>query len=169
MSTRHFMRELASCTRGCRPIHPSTIWVSERLKRTHLEKKQAVWIAANLPKSTWEEGLATANYFRNISPASGQERPPWELFHGKKPDVSHLQVYGSRVYVKKESSQVTKLEAQSEKGCLVGYDVEDGKAYMILLEGTTKVIRVLNQKVVFDESYSLKSATKVYPFRTREM
>lgn len=46
------------------------------------------------------------------------------------------------------------------EGLLVGSDVEDGKPYRILLEGTTKVVRVPNQKVVFDESYSLKSATK---------
>jgi hypothetical protein len=45
-------------------------------------------------------------------------------------------------------------------GCLVGYDVEHGKAYRILLKGMNKVVRVPNQKVVFDESYSLKSATK---------
>jgi hypothetical protein len=64
--------------------------------------------------------------------------------------VSHLWVYGSRVHVKKESSQVTKLGARSEKGCLVGYDVEDGKAYRVLMEGTMKVARVLNQKVVFE-------------------
>jgi hypothetical protein len=38
--------------------------------------------------------------------------------------VQHLRVYGSRVYVKKESSQVTKLKALLEKGCLVDCDVE---------------------------------------------
>jgi hypothetical protein len=142
------------------PYTPQHNGVAERLNRTLLEKERAMRIAANLPKSTWGESLATANYLRNISPASGQERTPWELFHGKKPDVSHLRVYGSRVYVKKESSQVTKLEDRSEKGCLVGYDVEDGKAYRILLKGMNKVVRVPNQNVVFDESYSLKSATK---------
>jgi hypothetical protein len=99
------------------PYTPQHNGVAERLNRTLLEKERAMRIAANLPKSTWGESLATANYLRNISPASGQERTPWELFHGKKPDVSHLRVYGSRVYVKKESSQVTKLEARSEKGC----------------------------------------------------
>jgi hypothetical protein len=31
------------------------------------------------------------------------------------------------VFVKKGSSQVTKLEARSEKGCPIGCDVEDGK------------------------------------------
>jgi hypothetical protein len=156
-SSRNSMRELASSTRGRHLIHPSTIGVAERLNRTLLEKERAMRIASNLPECTWGESLATANYLKNISPASGQERTPWE--HGKKPDVSHLRVYGSRVYVKKESSQVTKLEARLEKGCLVGYDV-DGKAYRILLKGMNKVVRVPNQKAVFDESYSLMSVTK---------
>jgi transposase InsO family protein len=48
--------------------------VAERLNRSLLEKERAVRIAANLPKITYGESLAMANYLRNISPASGQEQ-----------------------------------------------------------------------------------------------
>jgi hypothetical protein len=50
------------------------------------------------------------------------ETTPYELWHGKKPKLSFLRVWGCEAYVKK--LQPDKLETKSEKCIFVGYPKE---------------------------------------------
>jgi hypothetical protein len=51
---------------------------------------------ARLPKSFWAECVSTANLSRNVIPSRVVKCTPYELFFGKKPDVSMLRVFGSQ-------------------------------------------------------------------------
>jgi transposase InsO family protein len=88
---------------------------AERLNRTLVEKARAMLTAADMTDEHWAEAATTANYLRNCSPTAGNTKTPWELFHGKKPDVSNLHIFGSTAFVRIPSELRTKLDPASQK------------------------------------------------------
>ena len=76
---------------------------------------------------------------------------PHEKFFGKKPDLSHLRIFNSAVYVHIPDEKRQKLNPKSEKCIIVGYSPEQ-KAYKYYNPSTRKV-RV-SRDVVFNESTS---------------
>jgi hypothetical protein len=67
-----------------------------------------------------------------------EDMTPEEAFTGVKPEVSHLRIFGSPVYVHIPSEKRTKLEPSSEKGIFVGYS-ETSKAYRVYIPRQRKV------------------------------
>ena len=112
---------------------PQQNGAAERLNRTLMDKVRPMLNGSGLPKIYWAEALATANYVRNRSPASGQDKTPWELFYGKKPNVSHLRVFGERVYAHVPKELRNKLADTSQPGKFIGYP-PGTKGYKILLD-----------------------------------
>ena len=56
---------------------------------------------ANLPKSFWGYAFRTAIYVKNRLPYAGSLDPkktPYEMWTGRKPDVSRLRVFGSKCW-----------------------------------------------------------------------
>lgn len=41
----------------------------------------------------------TANYTRNRVPSRVHGKTPHEMFHGEKPNLSNLRVFGARAYI----------------------------------------------------------------------
>ena len=82
------------------PKTPQQNGVAERLNRTLLEKVRSMLIDQKVPHVFWAEALATSVYLKNRSPTSFLDRQtPFEAWKGKKPDVSHLRVFGCDAYV----------------------------------------------------------------------
>ena len=79
------------------------------------------------------------------------ELTPYEKFFGKKPDLSHVQIFNSIAYVHVVDEKRQKRDLKSEKSILVGYSLEQ-KGYKCYNPSTRKV-RV-SQDVVFNESPS---------------
>ena len=77
-----------------------------------------------------------------------------EFFLGKKPKVSHFQIFGSLTYSHVPSEKRTKLEPTTEKGIFVGYD-ETVKDFRIYLPSQRKV--VVRRDVKFEERAFRKS------------
>ena len=77
---------------------PQQNGAAERLNRTLLERVRAMLDDSKLGDALWAEAVVTANYIRNRSPAAGEAKTPWELFHGRKPDVSKLRAFGALAY-----------------------------------------------------------------------
>ena len=92
----------------------------------------------------------TACYIQNRLPTKAAEKTPFELWHGFKPDLSHIHVVGSKAYVHIPKEKRTKWDSHAEEGVLVGYN-ETSKGYRILFPATSKV--TASQTVVFDEGY----------------
>ena len=78
----------------------------------------------NLPKSFWSYALETAARLVNIAPTKKVDKTPYEIWHGKKPHVSYLKVWGCNAYVTLESSD--KLDPRGEKVVFVGYGKKIG-------------------------------------------
>src|SRR3989337_2707024 len=76
----------------------------------------------DLPISFWGHALQPAAHTLNRAPSKSIEMTPYELWHGKKPNLSHLKVWGCEAYVKR--LQPSKLDPRSDKCNFVGYPKE---------------------------------------------
>jgi hypothetical protein len=89
----------------------------------------------SLPMHLWEEASSTVVYMQNRSPHKIYgNKTPEEVFTGKKPEVSHLRIFGCQVSIHVPKEKRTKLEPLRKKGTFVGYS-ETLKAYRIYIPG----------------------------------
>ena len=88
----------------------------------------------NLPLSFWGYALEMTAFTLNRAPSKSIETTPYELWFGKKPKLSFLNVWGYDAYVKK--LQPEKLEPKSEKCIFIGYPKETiGYSFYLRFEG----------------------------------
>lgn len=77
-------------------------------------------------------------------------RTPYEMWHGVKPDLRHLRVFGSRVCVKKTGERPAKLDNHAFHGIFIGYTATDKNIrYIDLDSGLVKSCH----HAVFDEAW----------------
>ena len=72
-----------------------------------------------LPLYFWGYALETAAFTLNRSPSKSVKTTPYEIWHGKKPNVSFLKIWGCDAYVKR--LQPNKLDPKVDKCYFVGY------------------------------------------------
>ena len=101
------------------PGNPQRNGVSERRNRTLLDMVRSMMSLTELPLSFWGYALETAAFTLNRSPSDSVETTPYEIWHGKKPNVSFLKIWGCDAYVKR--LQPNKLDPKSDKCYFVGY------------------------------------------------
>ena len=70
------------------------------------------------------------------------------MYTGKKPEVSHLKIFGCLVYVHIPKEKRTKLDPSGKKGIFVGY-CEVSQAFMIYISGFHHID--ISRYVTFDE------------------
>jgi hypothetical protein len=70
------------------------------MNHTVVELARAMLIAAQLPEFLWKHTVTHAAYIRNRTymQSLGQETP-YQQWYSKKPDVTHLQEFGSPVWM----------------------------------------------------------------------
>jgi hypothetical protein len=122
--------------------------VVERHNQTVVGMARALLKRRGMPAVFWGEVVVTAVYILNRSPTKALNgRTPYEAWHGRKPAVSHLRVFGCLAFGK-EFGHIGKLDDRSIPGVFIGY--ADGlKTYCILDPGTQRVRTT--RDVVFDE------------------
>ena len=92
------------------------------------------------PQFLWPEAVAHATYLRNRSHTRALEsKTPLEAWCGCKPDVSHLQEFGSPVWILNEG-QLTKLQPRSTKHTFVGFI--DGPKAIRYYDASTRQVHV---------------------------
>ncbi|KAJ9536490.1 hypothetical protein OSB04_un000327 [Centaurea solstitialis] len=101
------------------PYAPQMNGVSERRNRTLLDMVRTMTCHSTLPMSFWGHALETAAHILNRAPTKSVEKTPYELWNGKKPNISFLRIWGCEVYVKRPTSE--KLKPKSDKCFFVGY------------------------------------------------
>ncbi|KAJ9556327.1 LOW QUALITY PROTEIN: hypothetical protein OSB04_010941 [Centaurea solstitialis] len=95
------------------PYTPQMNGVSERRNRTLLDMVRTMMCHSTLPMSFWGHALETAAHILNRAPTKSVEKTPYELWKGKKPNMSFLRIWGCEVYVKRPTSE--KLKPKSDK------------------------------------------------------
>lgn len=106
----------------------------------------------SIPSYLWGETIRHTTYFLNrIATRALKDRTPYELYHDRKPNISHLRIFGCIGYASVESKFLKKLADRSRM--LVYLGTEPGsKAYRLFDPQTRRII--VSRDVVFDESKS---------------
>ena len=86
---------------------------------------------AKLQTNLWREALLTACHVHNRIPSKKIKTYPYELWKGRKPNLSYLRVWGCLAYYRVPDPKRTKLGPRALKSIFVGY-AENSKAYRLL-------------------------------------
>lgn len=119
--------------------------VLEELARTMLNE-------GNLPKYFWADAISTACYILHrilIHPIL--DKNSYELLNGRKPNLSHLHVFGCKCFVlNKGKDKLGRFDAKVDEGIFLRYS-QSNKAYRIY----NKILLILKEsvRVTFDKSY----------------
>ncbi|GJR71420.1 retrovirus-related pol polyprotein from transposon TNT 1-94 [Tanacetum coccineum] len=113
--------------------------VVERWNRTLVEAARTMLIFSKAPMFLWAKTVATACYTQNRSLIHTRyNKTPYELVHGKKPDLTFLRVFGALCYSTNDSEDLGKLKAKGDIGIFIGY----APNRKVLKTGTTSALAV---------------------------
>ena len=97
----------------------------------------------------WDEATRTTVYVHNrLSHSALGFKTHEEMYIGKKPEVSHLKIFGCLVYVHILEEKRTKLDPSGKKGIFVGY-CEVSKAFKIYISRFHHI--EISRDVTFDK------------------
>jgi hypothetical protein len=113
----------------------------------------------NLPNYFWAEVVATVVYIMNRTPTMAIHGMTLEeKFTGKKPDVSHLKVFGCIAYVHVPDEMRSKLDLKAEKCIFIVYSLKQN-GYRCFNPSIRKL--QMSRDVVFDEMVSWYPPLKI--------
>lgn len=131
------------------PYTPQQNWVVERRNRTLMEMTRSTLKAMKVPNYLWGEEVGDSTYIVNRVPTRALENmTPYECLRQKKPNLSHLRVFGCLAYAKIDAAMLKKLDDRSL--ALVNFGTEPGSKSYRLYNPTTRRI-VVSRDVEFDE------------------
>ena len=110
------------------PYTPEKNGKIERAWGTVTGMTRCMMATAGVPKQFWPFALSTAIYLKNRSIHSAHGKTPFEMFHGMKPDFSHLHMFGCQSLVLNEVRK--KLDSKAREAILLGYS-GNSKAYVV--------------------------------------
>jgi hypothetical protein len=112
----------------------------------------------DLPVHLWEESIRTTMYVqKKLSHSALGFKTHEEMFFGKKPEVSHLKIFGCPVFVHIPKEKRTKLDCSGKKGIFVGY-CEVSKAFRVYILGYHHI--EINMDVTFDVDAIIKNSRR---------
>lgn len=130
--------------------NPELNGVSERLNRTLQDKMRSMLIDSQMTDEFWGDAIMVATYLTNRSPTEVLNgKTPYEKWFHRKPDLSHLRIFGSKAYdsVPKQKRE-SKTSARAKELLMVGYT--EGSGYRLFNPETRKVS--YGRSIRFDES-----------------
>ncbi|GJX41931.1 retrovirus-related pol polyprotein from transposon TNT 1-94, partial [Tanacetum coccineum] len=113
------------------PYTPQQNGVAERKNRVSQDMINAMLVSANLPKNLWGEALLIACHVSNRIIAKKLKVSPYEIWKGRKPNISYFRVWGCLAYHKVPLPNTSKLGPRGLKSVFVGY-AKDSKSYRCL-------------------------------------
>ena len=162
----HGIRQLFTC-----PYTPEHNGLIERLWRTLHSMASTMMNEKNVKPDLWEEAHRTANYLYNRIPPTTVTSygliSPYQLFYnGSPPTLSHIRVFGSKAFVHKSKTELTKsFDPKAHEGILVGYDDDCIKSYRIFIPHTNVLMTTTH--VTIDEEF--RKLDDMYPFTNPHM
>src|SRR5262249_20121049 len=131
---------------------------AERANRTMGERITAMLAESGLPHSFWGHCLASMVHVWNRLPTSPlPNTTPFQAFYKRKPDVSHLRVWGCTAYVHIQRDKRNSLQPHVEKCVFIGYPT--GYKGWLFYNPTTRRVRI-SERADFDGRYFPCAATR---------
>ena len=140
--------------------------ITEQFNRT-LQNMVRPWLADlnkgfSLNKHLWAEAYAAMVYTKNRLPHSSlQDMTPFEVFHCKKPSISHLQLFGRKCFVHIPQERClprSKLIPQAEEGILVGY-TDTSSIYKVHIPARSHTFIVSALDITFENTSAIAEVT----------
>jgi histone deacetylase 1/2 len=145
------------------PYNPQQNGTAERRWRTTFEMARCLLRTAGLPNEFWVRAVDTAFYITNrcLTSSLPAGKTPFELWTGKKPDLSRMKTFGCSAFRYIEVSH-GKLNNKATKEVFIGYTPISGT--YILYNPETQNVNV-SRNVTFNESEFLfsRSSTQSKP------
>ena len=130
------------------PKTPEQNGDAERMNRTIVESARSMLHSSGLSTNLWAEAVSCSVYILNrIITKSVEGRTPYE-WYGKKPNVSHMRIFGAEAFVHVPRSERSKFDSKSIKCVHVGY-CETQKAFRLYDPNSRKVL--ISRDVIFNE------------------
>ncbi|KFD60150.1 hypothetical protein M514_27678 [Trichuris suis] len=129
------------------PYTPQQNGVAERKNRSLTEMAKCMLLDAGLHNRFWGEAVRTAAYLQNRLPSRSVDRTPFEHFLGRKPELGHIRVFGSKVFCLVPKQRRRKWDDKAVEGVLIGYD-DATKGYRILDPKTNRTWVSCSVKIV---------------------
>ncbi|GJR41628.1 putative ribonuclease H-like domain-containing protein [Tanacetum coccineum] len=118
---------------------PQQNGVAERMNRTLIEAARTMLADSLLPTTFWAEAVSTACYiFNRVRVTKPQNKTPYELLFGHKPNISYIRPFGCHVTILDTLSVLGKFDEKCDEGFLVGYSL-NSKAFRVYNLVTKKV------------------------------
>lgn len=129
---------------------PQQNGVAERKNRTIVEMARSMLKWKGLSNNFWAKAVNTTVYILNRSPIKAVlNKTPYQAWHGQKPQVHQLKVFGCVAYAHILKQEREKFDEKGVKNIFVGYSNES-KGYHLYNPKTNKI--VISRDVIFDES-----------------
>ena len=123
--------------------------VAERKNRSLMEMACGMVKSQFLPHAFWLEAVMCVTYVLNRCPTKAlQSITPYEAWHGRKPFVAHLRVFGCLPYALVSWQHCRKLVDKVVKCIVVGYSSKS-KGYRLYHPQTKRIL--VSRDVVFVE------------------
>ena len=124
--------------------------LAERHNRTLTEKARSMLAHSGLSNAYLAEAIGTASYLHNLLPNSslGVNTSPDETWTGKRPDISHLRVFGCAAYAHIPAEHRRKLDSKATKMIMVGYS-RGTSGYRLIDETSRRML--VRKDVIFNE------------------
>jgi hypothetical protein len=131
------------------PYSPESNGIAERLNRSIMEAAEAMMINAKLPDEFWADAVNTSVYLLNRRYHRTIQMTPFQLWHGKQPNLSHLKVFGCNAWRRVADHNRVGLDPKANRCVFLGYAGRQ-LGYRIW-DIVTKKFGV-TRDVIFDES-----------------
>ena len=150
----HGIKHQFSCART-----PQQNGVVERKNRSLQEMARTMLNEHHLPKYFWAEAVNTACFVTNrVVVRKSLNKTPYELWKGRKPNISFFKVFGCKCFVLNTKDNLGKFDSKSDIGIFLGYS-SSSKAYRVYNKRTLVVEESMH--VNFDESNNSSSSKNV--------
>ncbi|EFZ03308.2 Integrase, catalytic core [Metarhizium robertsii ARSEF 23] len=139
------------------PDTPDQNGLAERSGGVIMTIARKLRIQGNLPQNLWPYIVAHATRLLNRIPVQRKHwQTPFEMVHGRKPNLSHLKIIGSLAYVLIKSKKIRPARAKLQENALMGWLVglEATNIYKIWIPQLDRVIA--SRDVQIDEKVMYK-------------
>ena len=151
------------------PYTPQQNGFLERKNRSLVEMARCMVKSHLLPNGFWLEAIMCAAYILNKCPTKAlQSITPYEAWHGRKPSIGHLRVFGCLAYALVPVKQCQKLDDKAVKCIFVGYSSES-KGYRLYHPQSKHILISWDVVFVEDVVQPLLSCTKETRISSRDV
>jgi len=105
----------------------------ERKNRSREEGVRTLLNETKLPKYFWVDAMSTICYtLKRVLIIPILKKTPCELYKGRKPNISHLRVFGCKCFVLNNGKEsLGKFDAKADEAIFLGYSLHS-KAYRMI-------------------------------------